>query len=287
PWQYDIKSKHDGFQNTYTFTKDDVHVTLVPLDTRPSSSEALILTKSEFVGLTKLNPDTFMFALILQEENKLELTIPQQVQPLLDEFQDVFPDDIPPGLPLMHEIQHCFDFLPGSSIPNKAAYRMNPKEFEELHKQVTELLTKGLICKNKSPCVVPALLVPKHRGAYRMCMDSRAINKITVKYRFPVPRFEDLIDQLHGSVVFSKIDLRSGYHQIRIRPGDEWKTAFKTRDKLYEWMVMPFGLSNAPRILMSICGILNKFSQFYVIKSYTQTSRSVTLYLKKLLSLDI
>jgi hypothetical protein len=138
-------------------------------------------------------------------------------------------------------IEHQIDLISGASLPNSAPYRTNPDEAKEIQKQVQELLDKGYIHVSLSPCTIPVILVPKKDGTWHMCIDCSAINNITIQYHHPIPRLDNMLDELSGAAVFSKINLHSGYHQIRMKEGDEWKPAFKTKFGLYEWLIMPFG----------------------------------------------
>nr|GEX61853.1 putative reverse transcriptase domain-containing protein [Tanacetum cinerariifolium] len=165
--------------------------------------------------------------------------------PIVRDFPEVFPEDLL-GLPPTRQVVFQIDLIPGAAPVARAPYRLEPPEMKELSKQLKELSNKGFIRPSSSPWGAPVLFVKKKDGSFRMCIDYRELNKLTVKNRYPLPRIDDLFDQLQGSSVCSKIDLRSGYHQLRVREEDVSKTAFRNRYGHYEFQVMPFGLTNAP-----------------------------------------
>ena len=169
----------------------------------------------------------------------------------MKDFPDVFPEELP-GIPPVREVELSIEILSGTAPTSRAPYRMAPTELKELKIQLQELLDKGFIRPSVSPWGAPVLFMKKKDGTLRMCIDYQKINKVTVKNKYPLSRIEDLFDQLKGAGVFSKIDLRSGYYQLRVKDVDVPKTAFKTRYGHYEFLVMPFGLTNAPAAFMDL-----------------------------------
>jgi hypothetical protein len=159
------------------------------------------------------------------------------------------------------EIEFVIELVPGTAPIFKRPYRMAANQLAELKEQLQELLDKGYIRPSASPWGAPVIFVPKKDGTQRMCVDYRSLNEFTVKNKYPLHRIDDLFDQLKGACVFSKIDLRSGYHQLKIRATDIPKTAFFTRYGLYEYTVMSFGLTNAPTYFMYL---MNKVFMEYL-----------------------
>ncbi|GJU50846.1 putative reverse transcriptase domain-containing protein [Tanacetum coccineum] len=182
--------------------------------------------------------------------------------PVVREFLKVFLEDLP-GLPPVRQVEFQIDLIPGATPVARAPYRLAPLKMQELSNQLQELADRGFIRPSTSPWGAPVLFVKKKDGSFRMCIDYQELNKLTVKNRYPLPRIDDLFDQLQGSSVYSKIDLRSGYHQLRVRDEDIPKTAFKTRYGHYEFQVMPFGLTNALAVFMDL---MNRVCKPYLDK---------------------
>nr|XP_020175839.1 uncharacterized protein LOC109761433 [Aegilops tauschii subsp. strangulata] len=182
--------------------------------------------------------------------------------PVVCEYPDVFPDELP-GMPPNRDIEFIIELMPGAGPIYKKPYRMGLEELAELKKQLEEQLRKGFIRPNASPLASPVLFVAKKDGTIRLCINYRSLNEVRIKKKYPLPKIEDLFDQLNGDKVFSKIDLRSGYYQLKIRPQDIPKTALVTRYGLYECTVMSFGLTNALAYFMYL---MNKVFMEYLDK---------------------
>ncbi|KAJ0926534.1 putative nucleotidyltransferase, Ribonuclease H [Helianthus annuus] len=211
--------------------------------------------------------------------------------PVVKEFPEVFPEDLP-GLPPQRQVEFRIDLLPGAAPVAKSPYRLAPSEMQELSTQLQELLDKGFIRPSFSPWGAPVLFVKKKDGSFRMCIDYRELNKLTIKNRYPLPRIDDLFDQLQGSSYYSKIDLRSGYHQLRIQEESIPKTAFRTRYRHYEFLVMPFGLTNAPAVFMDLMNrvckpYLDKFVIVFIddILIYSRSKEEHEQHLRAILAL--
>jgi hypothetical protein len=195
-------------------------------------------TSVEFVAMVQSGPDSKL--------NQTKAIALEDIRVDKD-YPDIFPEELPGMLP-DHDIEFLIELLPGIPPFSKRPYRMPVNELVELKRQIAKLQAKGFIRPSSSPWGAPVLFVEKKDGTQRMCVDYRSLNEVTIKNKYPLPRIEDLFDQMKGASVFSKIDLRSGYHQLKIRESDIPKTAFLTRYGLYEYTVMSFGLTNAQPI---------------------------------------
>nr|GEZ68459.1 putative reverse transcriptase domain-containing protein [Tanacetum cinerariifolium] len=171
--------------------------------------------------------------------------------PIICDFPEVFLEDLPGLLP-PRQVEFRIDLIPGATPVARASYRFALSELKELSEQLKELSEKGFIRPSLSPWGAPVVFVKKKDGSFRMCIDHQELNKLTIKNKYPLPRIDDLFDQLQGSSVYSKIDLRSGYHQLCIHEKDIPITTFKTQYGHYEFQVMPFGLTNAPAVFMDL-----------------------------------
>jgi hypothetical protein len=214
---------------------------------------------------------------------------PSEAINVVSEFLDVFPDELL-GMPPERKVEFAIELIPGTAPISKRAYRVSGPRLVELKKQIDELLEKGYIKPSTLPWAAPVLFVEKKYGTKRMCIDYRALNEVTIKNKYPLPRIEDLFDQLRGASVFSKIDLRSGYHQLRIWPSNIPKTTFITKYWLYEFTFMSFDLMNVPAYFIYLMNsvfmdYLDKFVVVFIddILIYSQNEQAHEEHLRKVL----
>jgi RNase H-like domain found in reverse transcriptase/Reverse transcriptase (RNA-dependent DNA polymerase)/Integrase zinc binding domain/Retroviral aspartyl protease/Chromo (CHRromatin Organisation MOdifier) domain len=284
--KYDPMISHKTNEITFQFQNQNV---TIQADLERHKS---LVSASTFSRVIRRGYKTF--ALLLKpEEPSTSSNIPApQVKTILDEFADVFPDDLPKGLPPQRSHDFKIELQPDALPIKKGLYRLSAKETEELKKQLHDLLEKGFIQPSLSPWGAPILFVNKKDGGFRLCVDYRALNKVTIKNSYPLPRMDEIFDRLTSAKFFTKIDLRSGYHQIRLDKDAIPKTAFRTRYGLFEFTVLPFGLTNAPSTFMALMNdvfhtYLDGFVVIYLddILIYSSTLEEHLNHLRKILEL--
>ncbi|CAG8621664.1 8344_t:CDS:1, partial [Paraglomus brasilianum] len=242
--------------NTLTFQYGScvIHVKAASQNAFVSSECSPVFTSRQ--QLTQTSNTEALFAVCTTESlQKEDIKSSSEEKAIYTEFADVFPNELPDKLPPSRSIDHAIELTPGVEPPSKPTYKLSYVEMNELKKQLTDLLTKGFIRPSMLPFGTPVLFVHKKNGTLHPCADHRALNKVTIKNQYPLPRNEELVDHLVGSKYFSKIDSYSGYQQIRIKQEDIPKTAFRTRYGHYELLVLPCGLTNAPAIFMTLMNI--------------------------------
>ena len=216
----------------------------------------------------------------------------QSTSQILHEYPDVFPDDLPKGLPPKRFIEHKIKLEPGSTPTFKHHHRLSPQDLDELKVHLKDLLDHGFIRESHSPYGAPILCAKKAGDTKRrLCIDYRDLNRITIKDRYPLPRVDELMDRLFGAKYFTKLDLRSGYHQVRVAAEDIQKTAFNTRYGQYEYLVVPFGLTSAPSTFMALMNhilnpYLDKFAIAYLddVLIYSKTFEDHELHVRTILN---
>jgi hypothetical protein len=208
--------------------------------------------------------DIWAFAVVEQLAEPSQDPIDTPLESILEQFKDVFEE--PQSLPPHRSYDHHIPLIPDAVPVNARPYKYSPQHKDEIEKQVKELLAKGLITTSTSPFASPVLLVLKKDGSWRFCVDYRRLNALTIKNSFPMPLIEEILDELAGTKYFTKLDMRSGYHQVRMQVGDEYKTTFKTHQGHYQFRVMPFGLTNAPATFQCIMNeVLAPFLRKFVM----------------------
>ena len=222
------------------YTQDDTRVVF-------QGDKHDILPQTDYESRCQGQLAGWLVSLTLEDEERPDLDLPRVVC----EYVYVFPDELP-GLPSRRVIDFGIELHPGTSPISMTPHRMAPVELQELRVQLQELLDKGFIRLSTSPWGAPVLFAKKKDKTLRLCIDYRQLNRVTIKNRYPLPKIDDLFDQLRGARVYSKIDLRTSYHQLKVREADIPKTAFRTRYRHFEFTVMPFGLTNAPVAFMDL-----------------------------------